>query len=111
MAVDITLAICARHNGWAVVIPNREEYLSDPPSVHSRSPARQGEQHLGHDDNVLSGDVIFLKCLSKDTLRFSIGVHVGRVKGIDTVIVPVRDVDAFNETRSQVNRNQGLTQI
>jgi hypothetical protein len=111
MKVDITLVVCVPHEGWAAVIPNREEYLSDPPSVHSKNPVHQGEQHLGHDHHVLSGDVMFLKRLPEDTLGFSIGVHVGRVKGIDTVVVPVRDGDAFKETQNQANRSRGLTQI
>ena len=48
--------------------------------------------HLRHYDDVLPGDVVYLECLPKYTLRLSIRVGVGRVKGVNAVIVPVRCV-------------------
>jgi hypothetical protein len=33
---------------------------------------------------------VFFECLPENPLRLSIRVHIGRVKGIDPVVVPVR---------------------
>lgn len=43
--------------------------------------------YLGHDDDVLPRNVVLFECLPKNTLRLSVGVNIGRVKGIDTVVV------------------------
>jgi hypothetical protein len=52
---------------------------------------RQGKPYLSHDDNLFPGDFVFLERLPQDTLRFSVRVCVGRVKSVDTVVVPDRD--------------------
>lgn len=49
----------------------------------------QRKAYLGHDDNVLPWNVVFLKCLSENTLRLSVRVDIGRVEGVDAIIVPV----------------------
>ena len=48
----------------------------------------QRKTYLGHDDDVLPWNFVFLKCLSENTLRLSVRVDIGRVEGVDAVIVP-----------------------
>jgi len=57
--------------------------------------------YLGHNDDVLPRNVVFLECLSEDTLRLSVGVGIGSVKCVDAVLVPVSGGDK----RKQRNRN------
>ena len=49
--------------------------------------------YLGHDDDVLPRNVVFLECLSENALRFSVGVGIGRIECVDTVVVPVSEGD------------------
>ena len=57
--------------------------------------------NLGHNDDIFPRDVVLFKCLSENSLRFSVGVCVGRVKGVDAVFVPVRDGEVCNYSIEQ----------
>lgn len=47
------------------------------------------EGYLGHDNDILPRNVVFFECLPKNTLRFSVRIDIGRVEGVDAVVVPV----------------------
>ena len=47
--------------------------------------------YLGHDNDVLPRDVVFFKCLPKDTLRLSVRIDISRVEGVDAIVVPVSE--------------------
>ena len=90
MAIDETLFVPSRHYWRPTVFPNHKEYLYSPLRSDASKPAPpQRRAYLGHDDNVLSWNVVFFKSFPKNTLRFSVRVDIGRVEGINAVVVPV----------------------
>jgi len=89
MAIDETLFVCSRHYWQPTIFPNHKEYLCGPSRSDGKPAPPQMKAYLGHDDNVLSWNVVFFKCFPKNTLRFSVRVDIGRVEGVDTVVVPV----------------------
>jgi hypothetical protein len=88
VAVDIAKVIRSYDDRWTAVFPNRAEQLSGPSLADDATATPQKKPHLGHDDDILPGNVVYLECLPKDALRLPVRVQVGRVKSVDPVLVP-----------------------
>ena len=71
----------------------------------------QGNPHLCHYDDGLPGDVVYFERLAKDTLRFSVRVYVGRVKGVDAVFVSVTDVNTGKNLRGSKRDSRKLDML
>ena len=68
--------------------------------VNGQQTSTAKETYLGHDDYALPRNVVLLKCLSENTFRLSVGVHIGRVKCVDAVVI------SANEPNRRKQRNQ-----
>jgi hypothetical protein len=90
VAVDIAEFVCSSHDRRAAIIPNREEHLHGHSWADGKNVLPSRDTNLGHNNDVLPRNVVFFECLSEYTLRISIRVHIGRVKGVDPVVVSVR---------------------
>lgn len=55
-----------------------------------RSPEQEG--HLGQDDDLLSGDVVFFESPPEDDLGQAVGIYVRSVERVDSVVNPVRPI-------------------
>lgn len=58
------------------------------PHEHTAKEYRLGT-YIGHDDDALPRNVIFLECLPKDAFRISVRANVTRGEGADAVIISV----------------------
>lgn len=53
-----------------------------------------GASYLGHNDNLISRDLELLESLPKDDLGLAVGVYIGSVKGVDSLVQSVRATNA-----------------
>lgn len=95
MAVDIAKIVRSDNDRRTAVFPDRAKYLCGSSLANDKSTTQQKKPHLGHDDDIFSGNVVHLKCLPKDALRLPIRVQIGSVKSVDAIFVPVNNRSDF----------------
>jgi len=101
MTIDETLFVRSRHYWQPTIFPNHKEYLCGPSRSDGKTAPPQGKAYLGHDDNALPCNVVFFKCFPKNALRFSVRVEIGRVEGIDAVVVPMSGGEKYKQRYEQ----------
>ena len=68
--------------------------------------ARARAAHLRHNDDLFPRDFVLFESLPKDDLRQAVGIRVGGIKGVDSVVESVPRHKKISEI--VLARNQGI---